>query len=119
MLATRLLAKLGCEVDIAENGRIACELTARQHYDLLFMDCQMPEMDGFEATRLIRTRELDSGRHTPIIALTANAMNRDRERCLDAGMDDFVPKPYSAADFERALRRWCPPQARPAVGMEK
>ena len=119
MLATRMLAKFGCEVDIAENGRVACERTARQHYDLLFMDCQMPEMDGFEATRLIRDREHNSGRHTPIVALTANAMSEDRERCLDAGMDDYITKPYSAADFQRAIERWCKPQALPALGSEK
>jgi CheY-like chemotaxis protein len=119
MLATRLLAKLGCEVEIAENGRIACERTSQGDYDLIFMDCQMPEMDGYEATRAIREHELAQHRHTPIIALTANAMSQDRERCLEAGMDDYVTKPYSVADFERALQRWCPTQALPAMGMEK
>jgi two-component system, sensor histidine kinase and response regulator len=119
MLATRLLKKFGCEVEIAENGLVACEQTARKPYDLVFMDCQMPEMDGFEATRTIRSRELETGRHLPIVALTANAMSEDRERCLDAGMDDYIPKPYSAADFERTLSRWCKPQALPAVGSEK
>ena len=119
MLAMRLLAKFGCDVDIAENGRVACERSARQHYDLIFMDCQMPEMDGFEATHIIRSRELATGEHTPIVALTANAMAEDRERCLNAGMDDYIPKPYSAADFQRALQRWCAPQALPAVGNEK
>ena len=119
MLATRMLTKLGCEVDIAENGRIACERMAHQHYEVLFMDCQMPEMDGFEATRLIRSREANNGRRTPIVALTANAMTEDRERCLAAGMDDYISKPYSAADFQRALERWRPPQALPAMGNEK
>jgi PAS domain S-box-containing protein len=119
MLATRLLAKLGCEVDLAENGRIACERTAQQGYDLIFMDCQMPEMDGFEATRIIRERERAADRHTPIVALTANAMSQDRDLCMDAGMDDYITKPYSPADFERALQRWCRPQALPAIGMEK
>lgn len=119
LLATRLLKKLGCEVTIAENGRIACELTAHQSYDLVFMDCQMPEMDGYQATRTIRRRELETGRHLPIIALTANAMNEDRQRCLDSGMDDYIPKPYLAADFERTLSRWCRAQALPAVGNEK
>jgi len=85
----------------------------------LFMDCQMPEMDGFEATRLIRSREANNGRRTPIVALTANAMTEDRERCLAAGMDDYISKPYSAADFQRALERWRPPQALPAMGNEK
>ncbi|MET0535185.1 MAG: ATP-binding protein [Steroidobacter sp.] len=119
MLATRLLKKFGCDVDIAENGRIACERTAREHYDLVFMDCQMPEMDGFEATRNIRDRELETGGHLPIVALTANAMAEDRERCLDAGMDDYIAKPYSVADFERTLQRWCKSQALPAAGREK
>lgn len=119
MLATRLLAKLGCEVELAENGRIACERTSQRHYDLIFMDCQMPEMDGYEATRAIRERELAEHRHTPIIALTANAMSQDRDRCLEAGMDDYITKPYTAADFERTLQRWSPPQALPAIGMEK
>lgn len=119
MLATRLLNKLGCEVAIAENGRIACELTAHELYDLVLMDCQMPEMDGFEATRVIRSRELRTGCHLPIVALTANAMSEDRERCLDAGMDDYIPKPCSVADFERMLGRWCRPQALPAAGNEK
>ena len=119
LLATRLLKKLGCEVGIAENGRIACEQTARESYDLVLMDCQMPEMDGFEATRTIRNRELDTGRHLPIVALTANAMSEDRDRCLDAGMDGYISKPYSAADFERTLDRWCRLQALPAAGSEK
>jgi PAS domain S-box-containing protein len=119
LLATRLLAKLGCEVDLAENGLIACERTAQQNYDLIFMDCQMPEMDGFEATRVIRERERAANRHTPIVALTANAMSQDRDLCINAGMDDYITKPYSPADFERALQRWCRPQALPAIGMEK
>ncbi|MFC4308699.1 PAS domain S-box protein [Steroidobacter flavus] len=119
MLATRLLAKLGCEVEFAENGLIACERASLQSYDLIFMDCQMPEMDGFEATRAIREREQVLGRHTPIVALTANAMSEDRDRCLQAGMDDYITKPYSVADFERTLQRWCSPQALPAMGIEK
>jgi CheY-like chemotaxis protein len=119
MLATRLLKKLGCQVDHAENGRIACERTAQHNYDLVFMDCQMPELDGFEATRLIRERERASNQRTPIIALTANAMSEDRERCLQAGMDDYITKPYSERDFAQALQRWRRPQAAPAVGMEK
>jgi CheY-like chemotaxis protein len=119
MLATRLLAKLGCEVEFAENGLIACERTLQRDYDLIFLDCQMPEMDGFEATRAIRERERAGARPTPIVALTANAMIQDRDRCLQAGMDDYVTKPYSVADFERALQRWCGFQALPAIGIEK
>ncbi len=119
MLATRLLTKLGCEVDLAENGRLACDRTLQQNYDLIFMDCQMPEMDGFEATRVIRERERTGLPHTPIVALTANAMSQDKERCIEAGMDDYITKPYASADFERALQRWRAPQALPAVGIEK
>ena len=107
MLATRLLSKFGCDVEIAENGRLACERTADNRYDLVFMDCQMPEMDGLEATRIIRRREAGTGGRLPIVALTANAMSEDRQRCLDAGMDDYLAKPYSAADFQRTLARWC------------
>jgi len=107
MLAQRLLVRLGCVVDLAENGRIACQQMENQRYDLVLMDCQMPEVDGFEATRLIRTGE-DRGRaRTPIVALTANAMSQDRERCLAAGMDDYLSKPFAAIDIERTLRRWC------------
>jgi two-component system sensor histidine kinase/response regulator len=81
-------------------------------YSLIFMDCHMPEMDGFEATRLIRKRELDSGPACPwkspihIIALTASAMQGDREKCLAVGMDDFVSKPVRLAELQAALERW-------------
>jgi two-component system sensor histidine kinase/response regulator len=119
MLATRLLVKLGCDVDIAENGQLACERTSQRDYDLIFMDCQMPEMDGFEATRTIRERARTDSRRTPIVALTANAMNQDRQSCLDAGMDDYIAKPYSSTDFQRVLERWCPSHALPATGSEK
>jgi CheY-like chemotaxis protein len=73
------------------------------------MDCQMPEMDGYEATAAIRAFERERGRHTPIIALTANAMQGDRERCLAAGMDDFVAKPVTDAALRAALERWLGP----------
>jgi CheY-like chemotaxis protein len=107
MLAQRLLMRLGCHVDLAENGRSACDQLELQRYDLVLMDCQMPEVDGFEATRLIRTREGDGCPRTPIVALTANAMAHDREQCLAAGMDDYLSKPFAAIDMERMLRRWC------------
>jgi CheY-like chemotaxis protein len=102
MVAARLLEKLGCRVDVAANGREAVEMVGLLPYDAIFMDCQMPEMDGFEATREIRRRE-GSGVHRPIIAMTANAMVGDRERCLDAGMDDYVSKPIRKADLTQAL----------------
>jgi len=104
-LARHLLEKLGCEVDIASNGREAIDLAERVAYDLIFMDCLMPDLDGFEATKEIRRREPEAAR-CPIIALTANAMRGDRERCLEAGMDDFLSKPVRREDFSRMLDRY-------------
>jgi CheY-like chemotaxis protein len=104
-LALRLLEKLGCRVDVVGNGRDAVAAVARGEYALVFMDCQMPEMDGFEATAAIRQGETGS-RRVPIIALTASAMQGDREACLAAGMDDYLSKPLGQRDMERMLRRW-------------
>ncbi len=115
-LATNLLAKLGGRTDIARSGLEAVEMWRRSAYDVILMDCQMPVMDGYEAASEIRRREHD-GRHTPIIAMTANAMKGDRERCLDAGMDDYLSKPIRyeelAAAIARQRRR---PKAAAAVG---
>ena len=105
-VAVRLLEKLGCRVDVAANGLEAVELLAELAYDLVFMDCQMPEMDGFEATRTIRQREASSGHHVPIIAMTANAMQGDSEQCLAAGMDDYLSKPVSFEALAAAARKW-------------
>jgi signal transduction histidine kinase/CheY-like chemotaxis protein len=112
MVAARLLEKLGCRVDVAANGREAVEMIALLPYDAIFMDCQMPEMDGFEATQEIRRRE-GSSVHHPIIAMTANAMQGDRERCLNAGMDDYVSKPIRRADLREALERNLPKNLNP------
>ncbi|MGH8236149.1 MAG: ATP-binding protein [Steroidobacteraceae bacterium] len=108
-LAVRLLERIGCSVTVAANGREAVALVAQTPFELVFMDCQMPEMDGLEATRAIRGWELESeaGRkRVPIVALTANAMQGDRERCLAAGMDDYISKPVRLSDLERIIRRW-------------
>jgi signal transduction histidine kinase/CheY-like chemotaxis protein len=94
-VASKMLRKLGCTVDIAENGQIAVEMAQAQPYELIFMDCQMPVMDGFEATHAMRSLETGA-QHIPIVAMTANAMKGDQERCLAAGMDDYVSKPVSA-----------------------
>ena len=107
-LARHLLERFGCSVDIASNGREAIELASSVSYDVIFMDCLMPEFDGFEATKEIRRRQLKTGRR-PIIALTANAMQGDRERCLEAGMDDYLPKPIRPEDFSRILERFLEP----------
>ena len=96
IVATRLLQKRGHTVVLAENGRAALEAVGKQVFDLVLMDVQMPEMDGLEATMAIRQREKISGKHVPIVAMTANAMTGDEERCLQSGMDGFVAKPISA-----------------------
>jgi CheY-like chemotaxis protein/HPt (histidine-containing phosphotransfer) domain-containing protein len=105
LVAKRLLHNAGTTVDIAENGLEAVEALERQRYDVVFMDIQMPEMDGYQATTEIRRRE-GNDRHTPIIALTAHAMPEDRERCLASGMDDYLSKPVAPEEIEGALRRW-------------
>jgi CheY-like chemotaxis protein/HPt (histidine-containing phosphotransfer) domain-containing protein len=112
-VARRLLEKQGCRVDTVANGREALESLARIRYDLVLMDVQMPEMDGFEATAEIRRHEMGTDRHIPIVALTANAMKGDRERCLEAGMDDYLSKPIAPAELAAALQRWAqrPPEA--------
>lgn len=110
-VATRMVEKLGCRVDVAANGQEAVEATAREGYDLILMDCQMPVMDGYEATRSIRLREGETGRHIPIIALTANAMPGDREKCLDAGMDDYLSKPVDHNRLVTVLQKWLPEPA--------
>jgi CheY-like chemotaxis protein len=100
------LQRLGVRVlDVAGNGVEAVALLSRTSYDLVLMDCQMPVMDGFEAARRIRDCERD-GLRTPIVAMTANAMNGDRERCLSSGMDDYVTKPCTQAQLEIVLRAW-------------
>ncbi|MCA1957097.1 MAG: response regulator, partial [Nitrospira sp.] len=131
-VAVRMLEKLGYRADVAGNGHEALAALARRPYDIVFMDCQMPEMDGFEATR--RIRELETAplsvasdhtsphlsspqppgdtlpttkhRRVPIIAMTANAMEADRQQCLACGMNDFISKPISREDLERVLSQW-------------
>jgi signal transduction histidine kinase/DNA-binding response OmpR family regulator len=106
-VAARMLKKLHCQVDLAENGREAVDLVARFPYDLILMDCQMPEMDGYQATAAIRATEgLRS--HIPIVAVTANAMKGDEEKCLAAGMDAYISKPVAREALEKVLRRFAP-----------
>ena len=106
-IGTRLLEKCSCRVDLAANGREAVEMAGRFAYDLIFMDCGMPEMDGYEATRAIRASE-HNGSHIPIVALTAHAIAGTREDCLASGMNDYVPKPVTLDMLEQALLRWAP-----------
>jgi CheY-like chemotaxis protein/HPt (histidine-containing phosphotransfer) domain-containing protein len=107
-LALRLLEKHGHAVAVANNGHEAVAALAREHFDLVLMDVQMPEMDGLEATALIRVRERDNGVHVPIIAMTAHAMQGDRERCLAAGMDGYLSKPIQAAELLAAIAELVP-----------
>jgi two-component system cell cycle sensor histidine kinase/response regulator CckA len=113
-VAVALLEKLGYRADVVGNGREAVDAVARLRYAMVLMDCQMPEMDGVEATALIRKREGEQpSRRLPIIALTANAMRGDREKYLEAGMDDYLTKPVNRKQLEAMLVRWLPGQSTP------
>lgn len=106
-VAVRMLEKLGCSIDVAVNGAEAVDMWRHFDYDAVFMDCQMPELDGLEAAREIRRQETSLGRlRTPIIAMTANAMHQDRSDCLAAGMDDYLAKPVRREDLAAMLAAW-------------
>ena len=108
-VAKAMLEALGCHCTLAANGIEAISaLDCLPDWDAVLMDCQMPEMDGYEATRCIRTLERHAGSRIPIIALTANAMQDDRQRCMDAGMDDFLSKPFTMDALATTLRKWLP-----------
>ena len=106
-IAVKILERIGCRVDVAVNGLKALEALEASSYDLVLMDCQMPELDGFEATRLLRERE-GGGHRTPVVAMTANAMAGDRERCLEAGMDGYLTKPVRPDELTAAISQWLP-----------
>jgi len=101
--SVRLIEKLGHQVEVVSNGRQALAASGRGGFDLALMDVQMPEMDGMEATRLIRERERRAGTHLPIVAMTAYAMKGDREKCLEAGMDGYVAKPIQLKELLEAI----------------
>jgi CheY-like chemotaxis protein len=105
-LAVRLLEKQGHVIAVAANGKEAVEMVEHQPFDVVLMDVQMPEMDGFEATAAIRRREQDTGRHIPIVAMTAYAMKGDRERCLAAGMDGYISKPVQPRELWEAIEKF-------------
>jgi two-component system sensor histidine kinase/response regulator len=117
-LAMRLLEKRGHRVTVAGNGREALEALEKEKFDLVFMDVQMPEMDGLEATAVIRENEKSSGRHQPIIALTAHAMKGDREKCLAAGMDGYLTKPIRPPELEEILEEYVARRAAVAAPAE-
>jgi len=107
-VATGILENMGCRVVTASNGAAAVRLMAQEEFDLVLMDCEMPELDGFEATRSIREREAgnNKSKRTPIVALTAHALADIRRKCLDVGMDDYLTKPFDETQMSEALRRW-------------
>jgi len=104
-LVTRMLEKMGHSVTVASNGQEALAMATQQTFDLIFMDVQMPEMDGLTATAKIREAEKNTGTHIPIVAMTAHALKGDRERCLQAGMDAYISKPISSKDVEESIMR--------------
>ena len=106
IVAQAWLEKAGLSVQTAENGEQALRLIEQEHFDIVLMDCQMPVVDGFAATETLRQHEAGTGRHLTVIAITANAMEGDKERCLAAGMDDYLAKPYSGQDLRNLLLRW-------------
>jgi two-component system, sensor histidine kinase and response regulator len=108
MVMQRLLGKRGHRVVVAGNGRMAVEMCNAERFDLIFMDVQMPEMDGLQATREIRRQE-GKGKRTPIVALTAHAMSGDRERCLQAGMDNYITKPVNPKELDEMLEQYSAP----------
>ncbi|HPH28854.1 MAG TPA: response regulator, partial [Pseudomonadota bacterium] len=110
MIAEKTLEAAGFAVDVADNGLVAVQLAAKHYYDVILMDCQMPEMDGMDATRQIRINEGNRS-HVPIIALTAHALSDERARCMAAGMDDFLGKPFTSASLLAVVRKWLQPAA--------
>ncbi len=100
-----MLSTLGCRVDVVANGVEAAAAAENGNYDIVFMDCQMPELDGYGATRQIRSSEAGRKR-VPVVAMTANAMQGDREKCIAAGMDDYVSKPVKRDELEVVVSKW-------------
>ena len=120
MVITRILTNYGCKVTPAHNGLEAVTIYKLEEFDLIFMDCMMPEMDGYEATKIIIAYEKTEGRkHTPIIAFTANAMKGDDKKCLEAGMDDYMSKPVHPDMMIDVMTRWLPDHGETKVQLAK
>jgi len=113
-VANAMLRSLGMQVTLASDGRQALDLVQTFDFDLVLMDCQMPVMDGFQATAAIRRLPLGRGEHLPIAAVTANALQGDEQKCLEAGMNDFLPKPFKLAQLQALLARWLPRAGAPS-----
>ncbi len=106
LVARAMLERIGCEVEVAADGPSALQAVAAETFDLVFMDVHMPGMDGLEATRRLRLMEAEAGRHTVVVALTANVLEQTRQECTQAGMDDFITKPVSKDTLTATVRRW-------------
>ncbi|MGR8997479.1 MAG: ATP-binding protein [Gammaproteobacteria bacterium] len=121
LLAKRFLEAVGCQVYMANNGLEAVEALKKQDYDIVFMDCQMPVMDGYQASQEIRRLESETGttKHIPIVALTAHALTGDKAKCLAAGMDEWVTKPFTRQEINEALQKWLPEQLIIAENLSK
>jgi CheY-like chemotaxis protein len=117
-VAISQLKNLGYVADIADNGEEALQCLAQVDYDIVFMDCQMPVLDGYSATRELRQREKQKQHHTIVIAMTASAMQEDRDQCLEAGMDDFLSKPVRKEDLMAMLERWINPESQELKKLE-
>lgn len=115
VVAKRMVERSGYQADVVANGREAVEAVTENSYAAVLMDCHMPELDGYEAAREIRRGE-GGAAHVPIIAVTAASVGGERERCLDAGMDDYLSKPLRSHALEETLTRWIPPEPGPAPG---
>ena len=113
-VAVLLLKKLGVRMDLAENGSVALEHLMARPYDLVLMDCHMPEMNGYQAAAEVRRRE-GPNRDVPIVAVTADVASGSRERALESGMNDFIGKPIHVSELERVLRTWIRPERQPAA----
>ncbi len=105
-LCLEMLSSLGCSVSTATNGEEALDILTHESFDIILMDCQMPGLDGYKTTRMLRGREKMKGEHTPVVALTAYAMKEDRDKCLAAGMDDYLPKPFKLEQLRQMLIKW-------------
>ena len=111
IVASHALERCGCQVQVVADGRAALRALRTSHFDAVLMDCQMPGLDGYQTTIALRKDEQANGTHTPVIAMTAQAMEGDRESCLAAGMDDYITKPLRRAELVEVLDRWIPATA--------
>ena len=109
MMGSRIITDLGGDVTVASNGQEAIDICSKKKFDMIFMDCRMPVLDGFEATIALRKQENSLNQHayTPIVALTSKVLKKDKARCIEAGMDDYISKPVRSAKICLMMNKWC------------